>query len=355
MTFPKLLGLIAIFLFGIIALTAVVKKCGRAETPQRTFSLPSPVEVDLEKEIRVIPQKKDPPKPPVSPPSPSPALPPSPKNKQQPPKESSPPKPVPLPIPVKDEVPEVDRIKELFNIEGAKLPIVETITYKSRVSWQKGRPAWLSDYAGHYHTSRHFIARSLRGKPDYFNQEIAEGARFNVFRQEKNFQFYLLVDLSRSKLWLYYDDLDAKERVLLKTYRVGIGRIDEAKSSGYLTPLGKYSLGSKVAIYKQKTMGSYKGQQTEMVKIFGTRWIPFDKELGQCTAPAKGFGIHGVPCSLTDKGEWKQEITSLGKYESDGCIRLATEDMEEVFAIVITKPAIIEIVKDFYSGTPPTW
>ncbi len=238
---------------------------------------------------------------------------------------------------------------------GPKLPIVETIAYKSRVPWQKGRSAWLSDYARYYHTSRHFIARSLRGKPNYTDQEVAEGNRFNVYRLDKEIRFHLLVDLTRCRMWLYYDDLAARERVLLKSYPVGIGRQDETKPSGYLTPCGVYTLGSKVAIYKPKAMGMHKGQSVEMVRLFGTRWIPFDKELAECTAPAKGFGIHGVPWIETSKGELVEDIESLGCYQSDGCIRLAREDIEEIFAIIITKPAVIEVVKDFYSAAQPSW
>ena len=62
--------------------------------------------------------------------------------------------------------------------------------------------------------------------------------------------FIFLIDVSRCKLWFYYVDLDTKEKVLLKTYPVSLGRIDSAKLSGLLTPLGKYILGSKMAIYK---------------------------------------------------------------------------------------------------------
>ena len=89
-------------------------------------------------------------------------------------------------------LPEADRIEELFNKQDPRLPIVETIIYKSRVPWQKGRPAWLSDYASHYETSRHFIARSLNGSPDYLKQDLAEGNRFNVLRLDKEINFYLL-------------------------------------------------------------------------------------------------------------------------------------------------------------------
>ncbi len=42
-----------------------------------------------------------------------------------------------------------------------------------------------------------------------------------------------------------------------------------------------------------------------------------------------------------------EDKSSLGKFQSDGCIRMATDDMEELFALVITKPTTIEIVKDF--------
>lgn len=245
------------------------------------------------------------------------------------------------------ELPEANRIEEFFNKGEPKLPIVETITYKSHVSWQKGRPAWLSDYASHYNTSRHFIARSLNGKPDYLKQEVKEGDRFNVLRKDKNYEFYLLVDSSRCKMWFYYIDLDTKEKVLVKTYSVGLGRVDSSKASGLLTPLGTYSLGSKTAVYKPKLMSTYQGKKIEMITVFGTRWIPFDKEISNCTEPSKGLGLHGTPWANGPDGVLVDQENGIGKYESDGCIRLATPDIEEIFAIIITKPTTIEIVRDF--------
>ncbi|MFI0435667.1 MAG: L,D-transpeptidase [Parachlamydiaceae bacterium] len=245
------------------------------------------------------------------------------------------------------DLPDANLIEELFNKSGSKLPIVETITYKSHVPWQKGRPAWLSDYASHYTTSRHFIARSLNGKPDYLKQELTEGDKFNVLRKDKNFEFYLVVDTSRCRMWFYYLDLDENQSVLLKTYNVGLGRLDAAKTSGLLTPLGKYSLGNRVAIFKPKVTGNYQGKKVEMITIFGSRWIPFEKEIGQCTAPAKGFGIHGTPWALNPQGVLADSGEGVGKYESDGCIRLATSDIEELFAITISRPTTIEIVRDF--------
>ena len=108
--------------------------------------------------------------------------------------ESDLPRPRALP---KDDFPNIDRVFQLFTLGSSKLPIVETVAYSSTVPWLKGRPAWLVDYAAHFNTSRHFIARSLNGKADYFSQKISEGNRFNVFRTDKRIHFYLLVDVSQ--------------------------------------------------------------------------------------------------------------------------------------------------------------
>lgn len=327
MHLSRLFLIISVFLFGSIILISLFKTKKTDEFP--TISAESH-QIALENEIRAIESK---------------------------PKPAVPKKVETLPIekqPVLTlELPEANRIEELFNKSSPQLPIVETITYKSRVSWLKGRPAWLSDYASHFHTSRHFIARSLNGGRDYLKQNVAEGDQFNVFKENSPIEFYLLADLSRAKLWFYYHDLDSDERVLLKTYQIGLGRPDSAKPSGYLTPVGKYKLGDKIAIYEPNKMGYYQGQKAELIRVFGTRWIPFDQELEGCSAPAKGFGIHGLPWDTNERGELAEVRSSLGKYESDGCIRLATEDIEEIFAIVVTKPTIIELVKNFSEAKLP--
>src|SRR3972149_4456543 len=102
---------------------------------------------------------------------------------------------------------------------------METISYTSNVSWVKGRPAWLDDYARYYNTSRHLISRSLTGKRDYLSQKVMPGSKFNVFRKDKKIQFHLLLDLSRRKMGLYCIDLNSNERLLIKTYLVGVGKL----------------------------------------------------------------------------------------------------------------------------------
>ena len=329
MSLPKLLLYSAGVVFGTIFLLAYFKGGNKPAPASEKIALKIPVEIELEVE------------------APKPAPPPLAAAVK--PKIATEAPPVSL-SEVDRSLPEADRIEELFK-KPSSLKFIETITYKSRVPWQKGRPAWLSDYASHYETSRHFIARSLNGKPDYFKQDVAERDKFNVFKKDVKLSFHLVIDTSLCKMWLYALDQTHNERVLLKTYTVSLGRPDSGKASGLLTPLGRYSLGSRIAIYKPKVMGYYNGKKIEMIRVFGSRWIPFDKEIAQATAPAKGFGLHGVPWAEKKGGELVQDKSSLGKYESDGCIRLGSEDMEEIFAIVITKPTEIEIVRHFQEAS----
>lgn len=250
----------------------------------------------------------------------------------------------------KEDFPSIDRIFQLFSTGSSKLPIVETVNYSSSVPWLKGRPAWISDYATHFNTSRHFIARSLNGKSDYFTQKVIEGSKFNVFRKDKKINFYLLVDLSRCKMGFYYVDLDTNERVLLKTYPVGLGRVDASKLSGTLTPTGRFTLGSRVAIYKPGMTGFYNDREVEMLRVFGTRWIPMDQE-GDV---AKGYGLQGAPWVEDSVSKQLVENRSvIGAYDSDGCVRLSSEDIEELFSIVLTKPTFMIIVKDFHEAKLP--
>lgn len=251
-----------------------------------------------------------------------------------------------FPVP-EDTLPVIDRISRLFTTGPSKLPIVETVEYNTSVPWLKGRPAWLSDYAAYYGTSRHFIARSLRGAPDYFSQQVSQGDRFNVFRKEKNIEFHLSVDLRRLQMTLHYVDLDTHERVLLKVYSVGVGRIDPSKPSGTATPVGTYKLGDRVAVYKPGVAGLFRDKKIDMIQVFGTRWIPFGEEIEGCSEPGKGYGLHGCPWKCDPEGKPVEDPSSLGKYESDGSIRLLAKDLEELYAVVITKPTFIHIKKDF--------
>lgn len=344
MSFPKIVGIIAAILFGLIACAALMKSKKTDQLVVTATSRSAPIQVDINLESNDTPVRPAPREQAV-------ALAPTPVKSVEVKKVEE----VLAPVAASSEaaLPDADRIHMLFDTHGPKLPFVETVTYKSRADWMKGRPAWLSDYAGHYKTSRHFIARSLNGKPDYFKQDIGNGDRFNVFRLNTDLTFYLVIDTSRCKMWFYAYTPSSSERVLLKTYDVSLGRLDNSSASGLLSPLGRFELGDKVAIYKPKSTGIFNGEKTEMIRVFGTRWIPFESEYEDATAPAKGFGIHGVPWVGNKEGSLTEDASSLGKYESDGCIRLSTKDVEELFAIIITKPTTVELVRDFAEAHLP--
>lgn len=251
------------------------------------------------------------------------------------------------------DLPEFNQIEALFQ-KNSPLPIVETISYKSRVSWKSGRSAWLVDYASHHKTHVHFIARSINQSPDYEAKTVRDGQLFNVLSQKKEFYFHLVVDVSRCKMWFYAILPKEKQKICLKTYPVGLGRPDSQKKSGLLTPVGKYSLGSRIAIFQPKMMGLHKNKRVELIQVFGTRWLPFEKEIEGCSEPAKGFGIHGTPWYFDEKkGQIVDNVAGLGKYESDGCIRMKREDLEELFSIVSTKETIVEIVPNFHHAKLP--
>lgn len=338
MSFPKILLISSIGIFAVIGTTAMLKKAKnrpvseKAEAasprPQKSVQTAAPQEKMVKEGIVAFAKAAA----------------------EQSPQKSTAASTVSKPV--KDGFVDIDRIHLLFSTGPTKLPIVETVSYTSRVPWLKGRPAWIADYAVYYATSRHFIARSLNGRSDYFTQKVSTGSKFNVFRKDKHVNFHLVIDISRCKMAFYYFDLDSQERVLLKTYQVGVGRLDPQKPSGTLTPVGKYSIGNKVAIYKPGTMGYFQDQKTEMVRVFGTRWMPLEQAVEGAAAGIKGYGIHGAPW-LEENGQLVENRSCVGKYESDGSIRMKLEDMEELFSILITKPAFVEIVKNFSDAVLP--
>lgn len=249
--------------------------------------------------------------------------------------------------------PDVDRMGQLFNPYPPLLPIVETVTYSGRVAWLTGRAAYLGDYASHFQTSKHFISRSLHGMGNYLSDIVSKGDRFNVLRIDKEIEFHLVLDLSRLKMWLYYFDKGEAQRLLLKSYPVCAGKLDSRSRSGCKTPLGTFSLGNEIALYKPGDVRAYKKEAKEMISIFGVRWIPLEREIAHCTGPCKGLGIHGAPLIPNETGEYVENRECIGRYESNGCIRLYSEDIEEIFALIVSRPAYLHIVRDFTEAVLP--
>jgi hypothetical protein len=248
------------------------------------------------------------------------------------------------PVVIEHDPEEEGNVDALF-MKGSSCPIVETIAYSSRVSWKK-RAAWLVDYSQRYKTPLDFIYRSLNGGRGYTPVAVSEGMQFTVLRKDLDFRFHLVVALSSCRLRLYYVIPGERRVVFLKSYPVCLGKKDASRASGSLTPVGVYSLGDRVAIFRPNMMGMHKGKKVELMQVFGSYWMPFEKGITGCSEPAKGYGIHGTPFSRED-GDLQENNTSIGHFESDGCIRLCGKDIQELFSIISSHKTFVEIVPSF--------
>src|ERR1700753_1196530 len=101
MTLPKLLAILCILLFGIIGIMAFFKK--EASPARSSIPIQELLELEIDQHIQVV----------------SPSLVSSTKIKEQKNAKT-----------IELHLPDANRIEELFNKNGAQLPIVETITYK---------------------------------------------------------------------------------------------------------------------------------------------------------------------------------------------------------------------------------
>ena len=326
MSLPKIFLLVSASLFGIIGVLALVK--GKS-TPSPKEQLVPVVrqEVDLsllnhpKEPVRVVPSPR------INPPPPP-----------QPAEER--------PVVIEHDT-ETEGLSTLFS-KNSNCPIVETVVYKSHVPWKHHRLAWLIDYAQYYKTPLDFIYGGLNGNGDFSPKNVSDGTAIRVLKKDLPFRFHIVVSLSSCRLRLYYVIPKDRRAVFLKSYQVGLGRKDSSKASGHLTPTGLYQLGMRVGVFRPKMTGMYRGKKVELMRVFGGYWLPFEREIRGCSEPAKGLGIHGVPMNRDEQtGALVENPSSLGHYESDGCIRLAGNDIHELFAIVSTRETFVEIVPSF--------
>ncbi len=115
-------------------------------------------------------------------------------------------------------------------------------------------------------------------------------------------KFSIVVDKSQNLLMLYSDG------ELVKTYKVSTGKDDK-------TPEGEFKIVTKL---KNPTF-FHNGKAIppgDPDNILGTRWLGLDYGNGS-------YGIHGTT-----------HPESIGTYETNGCIRMKNEDVEELFALV---------------------
>lgn len=121
--------------------------------------------------------------------------------------------------------------------------------------------------------------------------------------------FSIVVDKSRNRLFL------RREGDIFKTYTVATG---EAGS----TPEGKFEIVNKLIEPTWYRAGAVI-LPDDPDNILGTRWLGFDKA---------GYGIHGTT-----------EPETLGQQVTLGCVRMANEDVEELYDIVPTGTEVIVV------------
>ncbi len=173
----------------------------------------------------------------------------------------------------------------------------------------------LRKIAMQHNTSVEVVQRSNNMKPTDFNVQL--GKTFNIYVGK----WEIVISKSRKMLYLF----DGKK--LFKAYPVGIGKQDR-------TPTGSFKTGGK---RKNPDWYSPNGRIAygKPGNVLGTRWIRLNPN-GKTSRPISGLGIHGT---------WAPE--SIGKAESNGCLRLLNKDVEELFAIIPNerKPVPVTIIK----------
>jgi L,D-transpeptidase ErfK/SrfK len=97
----------------------------------------------------------------------------------------------------------------------------------------------------------------------------------------------------------------------LREFPVGVGR------AAFPTPLGNYSVISKVKNPLWEDPFLPKGRSRYAQGALGTRWMGFKK------VSAGEYGIHGTPVAA-----------SVGKFSSHGCVRMLIPDAEALYDMI---------------------
>ncbi len=147
------------------------------------------------------------------------------------------------------------------------------------------------------------IAREFKTTPDLIKKsnrlsddKIAPGRKIKVWAAP----FSIVVDKSQNTLILKTDE------EVIKTYVVSTGKNNS-------TPVGTFKIVNKLANPTWfKTGAVIPSGSSE--NILGSRWLGFD---------LAGYGIHGTT-----------EPQNLGKQVTQGCVRMANSDVEELYTLI---------------------
>lgn len=150
----------------------------------------------------------------------------------------------------------------------------------------------LAKIAGEFKTTADLIMKSN----NLANNKIFPGRKIKVWTAP----FSVLIDKSQNTLILKSDE------EVVKTYIVSTGKNNS-------TPVGSFKITSKLidpTWFKAGTVVPAGSPEN----ILGTRWLGFDQP---------GYGIHGTT-----------EPQTLGRQVTQGCVRMANSDIEELYAVI---------------------
>ncbi|MEC1723072.1 L,D-transpeptidase [Schinkia azotoformans] len=112
------------------------------------------------------------------------------------------------------------------------------------------------------------------------------------------------------------------EGQIQKIYKIATGKEDD------LTPVGKFTVTVKAVnpYYRKKDIPGGAKENP-----LGTRWIGFDAE----NTDGRTYGVHG-----------NNNPDSIGRYITQGCIRLYNEEVEELFTHIPIGTQIVIVSSD---------
>ncbi|MFZ5800166.1 MAG: L,D-transpeptidase family protein [Candidatus Omnitrophota bacterium] len=150
----------------------------------------------------------------------------------------------------------------------------------------------LDKIAKHFNTTVELLKKSNH----LSSAVIRPGQKLRVWVEK----FSIFVDKSQNLLVLKSGD------EVIKTYRVSTGKNNS-------TPVGNFKITSKLVNPVWFKAGAAVPAESPE-NVLGSRWMGFD---------LPGYGIHGTVVPDT-----------LGQQVTEGCVRMANQDVEELFAIV---------------------
>lgn len=125
-------------------------------------------------------------------------------------------------------------------------------------------------------------------------------------------KFSIVIDIKKNELFLNYDDK------LFKRYKICSGADDSS------TPIGDFEIKEKIKdpTWYPASGGAIPPNSAE--NILGSRWMGLWK-----SRTKTGYGIHEAI-----------DPSDIGKYVTNGCIRMTKEDLEELYDIVIIRTPV---------------